>query len=123
MKRDQELKELRALFPEHFDMDVYPNQCTGNFVVVHFNLTAGAVRKMAKTIVMVAGEAFPFRRGDLIQHVSGTGPVMIVRGVDDEAYEAWAEVSHEHTSEEDRENAESTRIINPGNWKKFDKRP
>lgn len=55
-------------------------------------------------------EIFPFHRGDRIQHVSGDPhPVFIIRGVDDDAWEAWAELEG---------GGGGTRILNPRNWKR-----
>lgn len=58
---------------------------------------------------------FPFRRRELIQHVSGNGPVFIVRAVDDEAWEASAE-----RTTADPGAPPVVRVINPGNWKKVE---
>lgn len=53
---------------------------------------------------------FPYRHGDYIQHVSGTGDRYIVRLVDDEVFEAYAE---------NVDGGSGTRVINPDNWKRI----
>ena len=53
-------------------------------------------------------EEFPFKRGQYIQHVSGTGDRFIIRLVDELAFEAYAE---------NIDGGRGTRVINPGNWK------
>jgi hypothetical protein len=55
----------------------------------------------------MSGQRFPFRHGDHIQHAGG-GQHYIVRLVDDEAYEAYAEPVGWGTG---------VRVINPDNWK------
>jgi hypothetical protein len=67
---------------------------------------------MARITVNIGIEQrFPFRHGDLIQHVSGTGPTFVVRLVDDSINEAYAEACWFNPGP-------GTRVINTENWKK-----
>ena len=54
-------------------------------------------------------EKFPFRRDDVVQHVSKSGDRFVIRLVDDFVCEAYAE---------NLDGGHGTRIINPDNWTK-----
>lgn len=58
---------------------------------------------------MAIARQFPFRQDDVIQHCSKTGDRYVVRLVDDEVYEAFAE---------NLDGVYGTRVINPDNWVK-----
>ncbi len=66
---------------------------------------------MCYNAAMTRPNSFPFTHNDVIQHVSKAGDRFVIRIVDNEVYEAYAENLDDHLR--------GTRIINPANWVKI----